>query len=57
MSDELEKALQRAHEARRKHIDDMIARMKAVLDNPDSSETEKELARQYLEGMDTGQSS
>jgi len=57
MSDELEKALRRAHEARRKHIDDMIARMKAVLDNPDASEKEKQMAREYLEGMDTGQAS
>jgi hypothetical protein len=54
---ELERALQRAHEARRKHIDEMIAKMKAVLEDPDSSETEKELARQYLEGMDMGQAS
>jgi len=57
MSNELEKALKKAHEARQKHIEDMIVKMKAVLNDPDSSETEKELARQYLEGMDTGQSS
>jgi hypothetical protein len=54
---DLEQALQRAHEERQKHNNEMIARMKAVLEDPVATKEEKEMARQYLEGMDTGQSS
>jgi len=49
--------LEAAFKQRQKDNESMIARMKAVIEDPAASKEEKEMAREYLEGMDTGQAS